>query len=249
MSMVQARRRPALITRWLGALGGVVLAVLLVPSWGGWAMPLIGAFCGWAVLVGVLLGEVGLPGFRREPARRASLRPRRVLDHLPPSSRIVAVLLGAQLAVVGLIMARPSTPIPGVSGRVVTTCDRVLIGVIMAWPEPAVVLPALMLTMLGIGTAAGALALLVRRPRPGGTTAEDDDRRRREAVAAVVGAIVVLVAAAFGGTALTAGVALVNGCGGAVSKQLGWLLVLAAGAAAALGLRELVGLLARRRSA
>ena len=249
MSVVQQRQRVVLLARWLGALGGLLLALLLLPKWGGWALPLIGAFGGWAVLAAVLLSEVGLPAPRREPARRASLRPRRVIDHLPRSSRTVAGLVAGQLTVVGLIMSRPSTWVHGAGQVVVVTCDRKLTGVIMAWPEPAVVVPALMLTLLGIAGAAGALTLLVRRPRPGGTTADDDERHRRDAVAAVVAATVVLVAAVAGGTALTAGVALVEGCGGPLSEELGWLLLAGAGAAALVGFRELIGLLVPRRSA
>jgi hypothetical protein len=248
VSTVQARGLGiATAGRWLGLLVGLAGTSWLIGS-GDLLLTflLTGPVMGLSLLAGVLLGELARPGPERGPARRALLETRRVATYLPPWTPVVRHLFAAYvlLTVLGVLQDRPL--IDDTGRRIVYYCGDGF-GWDAAWLPTAYLIPALTLVLIGLAAAAGALHLLVRRPRPAGIDVADDDDARRDTAAAVVAACAVLVAVPLAGLSLVAALTLASSCSGSLGQLASVPLILLTVAAAGVGCWAMSGLLVPRR--
>ncbi|MGN0063472.1 MAG: hypothetical protein ACI379_04465 [Nocardioides sp.] len=232
------------------ALGTAAAAwVLLEPTpfdRGLGSVAVIAPLClGAITLLGVVVGELVVrPRFNDGP-RTATLRPRRVRDHLPPKlTRLVVAVTVAGVLLCAYTALTASADDMGRDGRsLAARCSATVSAASGPYPGSFYVLPYL--AGLAVVAAIAVVAALRITRRTLGSDAPSADRYRSTGLTAVVSAYGLTMSVPLAGIALVAGTALL----GHECPQTGWRIVgvsalVVALCAAGTALISLVGLLA-----
>jgi len=206
--------------RVTGLLAGVVVAALAGRTGTlGRGVMLAVPLGALLAMAGVLVGELAV----RRPttaARRASIRVRRVRDHLP---RTLTIAVGAAtLALAALLSATAATGSADDMGRggrsLAWRCASGVTGSAGPWAGSFYALPLALVVLTGLAAAGLTLHRVVRRPRGEGLPAAEDDALRDRSAVVVTGAFGALVTVPLAGVCLVTGGALLSaGC-----RPLGW---------------------------
>lgn len=248
--------------RVIGLLGGAAAGAALLgpePLWPsvtdlGRGVLLAPAVFGLVVLVAAAVGETVVRPPTPSGARRASLRPRRVLDYLPRRLTQLVAAMGAALAATLVVTVATASPDDmGRAGRALS-CVAGNVGQGRSpYPGSFYALPLAVVLALVVGVSALSARQAVLRPRGLAETERGDDELRRQSVTVVVAATGVALGATLTGIAFGAGLALtgLDVCGASWMQPFGAALLVvapAAGLAACWCLALLlVGDLSRRR--
>ena len=203
----RAVTRRAAVLRWAGVTIGVIVAVIAARS-GELGMGLLMAapLFGLCALIGVSIGELTVRP-PHGPTRTAAVEVRRIRDYLPRHlSRAVAAAGGVLLI---LLTATTSAGDPDDMGRpgrsLGRQCTSDMVASVGPWPGMFYTGRLVVVVLVGLLMAYGAVRTIVRRPRSGSATdlAVDDALRERSA-RVVTGAVGVLIAIPLAGVSLTA---------------------------------------------
>ncbi len=216
--------------RWAGLLVGVSAAVLVsAPDPLGRGVVLAPAVAASGVLLGVLAGELSA-GRTRRSRRSASLRVRRVREHLPV---VMTTCVAASALGLGALLVWTTVVGAGGDGRsLVIECGATAL-TSGPWPGLSSSAPLAAALVGGLVLAAAGARAAALRPRAGDpadlvSTAADDAVRRRSTEAVVAAYGVLVAASACGVVIVTAIVMHQPPCAPVWWAPLRWGLVAAA---------------------